>query len=289
MNDNKNALTLFSGAGLPAADIGRYKKALVEVQQTAPQIGGTPFLRLDPNDGIWVYGQQDTEVEEGSEWAVNPLTLEKGFVAWPKAGGKPVGKVLKTVFGPLPLLSDLPNVGERWDEAVRFELQCVSGEDVGTTVEFTSNALGGVEAFHNLLTEFQKQLDVDTVNLVPIVVLENSSYEHTNRAYGTVFKPVFTVARWVAMSGQPAAQQGNGAAPQTQVQNPPPSPAQPDPPQQPQRQSRSRRGPAPQQAQNGVQQAPQGQQPPPPAQPQEPQPTGAPGVTRQRRQRRAAQ
>lgn len=283
MNDNKNVMTLFGGAGLPSADIGRYKKALVEVQQTAPQIGGTPFLRLDPDDGVWVYGQQDTEVESGSEWAINPTTLEKGYVAWPKAGGKPVGKVLKTVFGPLPVQTDLPNVGERWDEAVRFELQCTSGEDTGTTVEFTSNALGGVEAFHSLLTEFQKQLDIDIVNLVPIVVLENTSYEHSNRAYGTVFKPVFTVVRWIGMQGASATTNGSGATPQTDQQQEPQTQVKEPEPQQPQRQSRSRRGPAPS-SQNGQQQQ-QPNNPPPPPQTQ----GGSPGVTRQRRQRRAAQ
>ncbi len=74
-------IQLFKGAGLPAADIAKYKQALTRVQASAPTIGGLPILKLG-KDGIWRYGQTDTDVQDGSEWAVNPVSMKKGFIAW---------------------------------------------------------------------------------------------------------------------------------------------------------------------------------------------------------------
>src|SRR5258708_35882124 len=147
-----NDIQLFKGAGMPAGDLAKYKQELQRVQAGAPVIGGLPILKLG-KDGIWRYGQTDTEVQDGSEWAINPTTFRKGFIAWAKSGGtKPLGKVLKPVLlGNLPVRDDLPDVGADWTENVSFELTCLNGDDDGKTAEYASNAMGGVEAFHTLI------------------------------------------------------------------------------------------------------------------------------------------
>lgn len=203
-----NDIALFKGAGLPATDIAKYKQALTRVQLSAPQIGGTPILKLG-KDGIWRYGQKDTEVQDGSEWAVNPTTLKKGFIAWAKSGGtKPLGKVLKPILlGELPIQSELPDVGAEWKENVSFDLRCMNGDDEGITVEYASNAMGGVEAFHVLVAQFLHQLEVDPTRLVPIVILETQGYQHGNLSYGIkgwVEKPVFTIVEWVSGGAETA-------------------------------------------------------------------------------------
>ena len=43
--------------------------------------GGKPLLRL-LKDGIWVFGQDDAEVQKGSHWAINVKTLGWGSVCW---------------------------------------------------------------------------------------------------------------------------------------------------------------------------------------------------------------
>lgn len=204
-----NDVQLFKGAGLPAGDLAKYKQALARAQATAPIIGGTPILKLG-KDGTWRYGQHDTEVQEGSEWAVNPVTMQKGYIAWATQGGtKPLGKVVRPILqGNLPLESDLPDVGAPWSENVSFQLQCMNGEDKGTMVEYASNSMGGIEAFHVLVAHLMHQIEVDPSKLVPVVSLANTSYQHANRSYGlkgVIFKPVFEIVEWVSGGMETAA------------------------------------------------------------------------------------
>lgn len=208
-------VALFKNAGLTPGDIAQHRQALQRTQATRPSVGGTPFLKMDPDDGTWIYGQEEIVVEEGSEWAVNPLSMKKGWVAWPKKGGAPLARVVGSVFKPLPQLADMEDVGADYQESIEMGLRCLNGEDKDTEITFNSNALGAVEAFHDLLALIDEQLGSNPAYLVPVIALTNTSYEHSNRAYGTVYKPVFEVKYWVDMAGNKA-----GAAPVKVVNEP---------------------------------------------------------------------
>ncbi len=206
-----NDVQLFKAAGLSLANIGKYKEALARVQAAAPAIGGTPILRLD-KEGVWRYGQQLTEIEPGSLWAANPLSFEKGWVAWQKGVNKPLGKSMKNILsGELVDPNQLPDVGGRWTESVAVDFQCINGEDEGKVVQYTSNASGGVERWHELVAHLSHQFEVDPTRLVAVVSLEHDGYFHNDQSFGVrhpeskkpgwVVKPIFKVVDWLALDG----------------------------------------------------------------------------------------
>jgi hypothetical protein len=235
-----NELAAFRNSSLAKGALGQYKANLAKVQAAAPQMGGVPILKLG-KDSIWRYGQKQTEVQEGSIWAINPLSLHKGFVAWSKAGGtKPLGKSMANVLaGHLPLESELPPVGANWSANVEFELKCTNGDDEGLTVKYASNALGGVEAFHHVIAHLMHQMEVDPDKLVPLVALMSEGYQHSNLAYGLrgwIAKPIFDIVDWVTLDGggmtETSAEDGEDAGGNAEDSElaAPPQPAEPPAP-----------------------------------------------------------
>jgi hypothetical protein len=208
-----NDVALFKQAGISLAAIGKYQQALAKVQASAPVIGGTPILRLD-KEGVWRYGQQLIDVEEGSLWAANPLSFGKGYTAWQKGINKPRGSVMKNILsGELVDIGMLPDVTPaEWSESVEVEFQCLNGQDKGITVKYTANNMGGVERWHELVAQLSHQFAVNPNKLVAVVSLEHDGYFHSNTQYGTrhpqtkapgwIVKPVFKVVDWMAMDGK---------------------------------------------------------------------------------------
>ena len=68
-------LATFSKANLPALT-----SALRNLQPVGGDVG-VAIVKMDKG-GHWVFGADQTEIEEGSTWAVNPLSFVHGFIAW---------------------------------------------------------------------------------------------------------------------------------------------------------------------------------------------------------------
>lgn len=226
-------LVKFQTAGLPKLNVGAFRQQLQAARDQVSVSGGTPFLKLGKNDGIWVYGQEDTEIEEGSLWAINPLAMMTGVIAWPppKSPLKEPIKKLRAIFDvnspPIDKnkLGDAAN-GGAWDDCISFQLQCIGGkgpkgeaiEDVGVVIEYQQNSFGGKQAFDEIAKAMMVQADEAPTQVVPVVLLNVDSYEHPK--WGTVYKPVFEIVKWLGMDGSAEAPQGNAAA-----EAPPPEPA----------------------------------------------------------------
>ena len=71
-------LVAFSQAGLPA--VSTLSSALRAIQSDVGP-AGTAILKMDKT-GHWVFGADQTEVEDDSKWAVNPFSFVHGFIAW---------------------------------------------------------------------------------------------------------------------------------------------------------------------------------------------------------------
>jgi len=204
----KTNVIAFKG-NLPALNINTFQKALATTKNAVGvTAGGKQFLKLAKNDGAWIYGQKDTAVEDGSLWAINPMTLQTGFVAW--KGGKPVGKKMGSIFNSPITADQCHDVGAKWDEAVAFDLTCISGEDTGTVCEYNANSYGGRKAFTDLMDALMKQSSIEPDKIVPVVELVSDEYEH--REYGTTYNPVFEIKSWATMS-QEAAEEPAADAP----------------------------------------------------------------------------
>jgi len=196
-------LTVFGGAGLPS--VGDLTSALRRVETTAGVEGGGTILKMDKT-GHWVFGADQTEVERGSEWAVNPFSFVHGYIAWAgdktPAKGTVLGEVMVSVTEPLPEHGPVPeHCVKGWEVQIGASLQCISGEDAKLGVRFTTTSFGGKKALTALGLAIAAQVEKDPTKPVPVVVLKSESYQH--KTYGRIFTPVLEVTKWVAMDKEP--------------------------------------------------------------------------------------
>ncbi len=163
--------------------------------------GGMPFLRL-LKAGYFVYGAENIEVEPGSEWAINPYSLMHGYACW--APGELLDERMVPFTQQPPNKAELPDLGQSWDQQVAMQLACISGEDTGTNVLYKGTSTGLRNAAKELITVIISQLQTDKEHVVPVVELENDSYNH--KTYGQIFFPLLTIKKWTTIDGdEPAA------------------------------------------------------------------------------------
>lgn len=190
-------------ASSAVAALSSLKSGLQNVASTIVTPGGTPILRM-LKDGSWVYGADNVEVETGSLWAVNIMSLEHGYVSWTdKPGNAPneiVGEVMVPMTSKLPLESELPETGWSWSQQLSVELKCLNGTDVGETVVYKTTSVGGMNAIKSLVAAVMKQLEADPNQPIPIVALENDSYQH--KRHGKVYVPMISVEQWSELSDE---------------------------------------------------------------------------------------
>lgn len=184
------------------------KKGIQNTRQALPTSSTVPILRMG-TDGIWVYGQENTEVEDDSLWAVNPLSIQHGYVCWTnKEKGEGKNELLGEVYAPMAAdpvdFANLKDHGWPWKPAACVTLKCTSGEDEGVEVVFKPSSAGGMNVMQKLLTEIEKQLDTGTDAIVPVVELSNDNYIH--KQYGKTYVPILDVDSWLTMDG-PAAEE----------------------------------------------------------------------------------
>ena len=192
-----NEISLFGKAGLPAADVNAYKQALKATAAAAKSaLGGMPFLRMG-KDGEWVYGADNTEVEENSLWAVNPFSMSLGFIAWGTGPqeGTVLGEQMARVGEPPIQRGALADVGSEWTPCVSFELVCLTGEDKGVNVLYKTNSVGGRRAFADMMQLVAAAMDDTEGKCVPVVNLDCDSYPH--KKYGKIYTPIFDIKKWV--------------------------------------------------------------------------------------------
>ncbi len=171
--------------------------------QLAVDASGMSYLRLHKG-GFFVYGADDIEVEEDSQWAVNPNSFALGYIAWPtEATGKPLGEEMRSITDDPIVMSTLPQVNGEWTQQVAMQLMCVSGEDVGTQAVFKSSSKGGINGFNDFLNQVLIQLksNVGTDKVVPVIELTVTSYKHPK--YGKIYTPVFAIKSWTTMDDMP--------------------------------------------------------------------------------------
>lgn len=191
------------GGSTAVAALSSLKAGLQNVQQTLIKKGGDPFLRLG-RDGIWIYGADDTEVEEGSIWAANPLSLMHGYVAWERGdkadnSGGPLGEIMVPASQPLPIKHELKDVGADWQQQFSIMLKCINLSDAGEQVLYKTASVGGIAAFDDLINAILAQADKGTDQIVPLIDLQVDSYKHAK--YGKTFTPILKITGWATLNG----------------------------------------------------------------------------------------
>lgn len=196
----------FALANLPS--VSSLSVALRAIEQDVGP-AGTVIIKMDKT-GHWVFGADQTEVEEGTTWAVNPFSFIHGFIAW--GDGEVLGEKMVSVSQPLPEVDVAPpNAKRGWETQVGMSLKCLSGEDKGMEARFSTTSVGGKRAVQALAVAIAEQVDKDQANPVPVILLKKDNYSH--KSYGRIYTPVFDVQNWVSMDAEPAAEEAAEEAP----------------------------------------------------------------------------
>jgi hypothetical protein len=185
-------LTVFKSAGLPAV-----ATLATSLRSIATDVGpaGVVILKMDKT-GHWVYGADQTEVEDEATWAINPFSFVHGFIAW--GDGEVLGEKMASVSQPLPELDvSPPGAKKGWETQVGMSLKCLTGEDKGMEARFTTTSVGGKRAVQALAVALAEQVEKDQTKPVAVVKLKKDHYAH--KSYGKIYTPVFQVIEWVSM------------------------------------------------------------------------------------------
>jgi len=188
-------ITTFSAANLPSVtSLSTALRAL----ETDVGAAGVVILKMDKT-GHWVFGADQTEVEDDSTWAVNPFSFVHGFIAW--GDGEVLGEKMVSVSQPLPELDAAPPMARKgWETQVGMSMKCLSGEDKGMEVRYTTTSFGGKRSVQALAVAIATQVDTDPKLPVPIVNLEKEHYSH--KSYGRIYTPIFKIASWMSMTDE---------------------------------------------------------------------------------------
>jgi hypothetical protein len=173
-------IVTFAGANLPT--VQSLSTALRKMESTSGP-SGVVILKMD-RTGHWVFGADQTEVEDGSQWAVNPFSFVHGFIAW--GDGEVLGEKMASVSDPLPELDAAPPGAKKgWETQVGMSLKCITGEDAGMEARFTTTSVGGKRAVQELAVAIATQVDKDQATPVPVVTLATSITSTSRMAAST--------------------------------------------------------------------------------------------------------
>ena len=188
-------IVTFKGANLPA--VSTLSTAL-RALETEVGPAGTVILKMDKT-GHWVFGADQTEVEDDATWAVNPFSFLHGFIAWGE--GEVLGEKMVSVTEPLPEMEAAPpNAKKGWEPQVGMSLKCLTGADKDMEARYTVTSVGGKRAVQQLAVAIAQQVEKDQSKPVPVVRLKKEHYQH--KSYGRIYTPVFEIVEWVGMDGE---------------------------------------------------------------------------------------
>ena len=192
-------LTTFSAANLPSVQA---LSTALRALETDVGTAGVVIIKMDKT-GHWVFGADQTEVEDDSTWAINPFSFVHGFIAW--GDGEVLGEKMVSVSQPLPELDAAPpNAKKGWETQVGMSMKCISGEDKGLEVRYTTTSVGGKRSVQALAVAIATQVETDSSKPVPIVMLGKEHYSH--KSYGRIYTPIFDIQSWVGMDADKAEQ-----------------------------------------------------------------------------------
>lgn len=200
-------------ANTSVAALQHLRQGLQNVRASLPSQGGETLLKYSKGD--WLIGVEQIEVEPGSQWAINPLSLYHGWVSWDSESRTLEGEVMVPMTEAQPPKGSLPHTGFPWEEQLSLQFKCLTGEDEGEQLKFITSSKGGVATLRDLIKTIMRQLDTDPDNPCPVVLLKSSHYPH--KKWGKVYTPVLEIVGWMSMDGVLAPNEGvNNSEPEAQ-------------------------------------------------------------------------
>ena len=187
---------------LPQDFAAKLMSGIAESRATTLIGGGKPFLRM-LKSGEWVFGGTNEEVQPGSRWAINVMTLAHGWSCWVEGAGSSAnslaGEVMASMTAPKPPRP--PDIdGVPYKDQRTMDLKCIDGDDAGTEVIHKITSLGGIKAVDGLLAAIYAQLATSPDYPCPVVTFAKDYYDH--KKWGRIYTPIYNVVGWADMNGQ---------------------------------------------------------------------------------------
>lgn len=188
-------IATFKGANLPA--VSTLSTALRSLETVAGPANSV-IIKMDKT-GHWVFGADQTEVEDDSTWAINPFSFVHGFIAW--GDGEVLAEKMVSVTEPLPEMEAAPAAAKKgWEAQVGLSMKCLTGADKDMEARYTVTSVGGKRAVQQLAVAIAQQVEKDQSKPVPVVRLKKDHYSH--KSYGKIYVPVFDIIEFVSMDGK---------------------------------------------------------------------------------------
>ena len=190
-------ITAFGSAGLPS--VASLSSALRSIETDAGA-SGMVILKMDKT-GHWVFGADQTEIEDDSVWAINPFSFVHGYIAW--GDGTVLAEKMVSVAEPLPEVDAPPAAAKRgWEMQIGLTLACTNGEDEGMQARYAATSVGGKKFVQQLATAIAAQVEKDQSKPVPLVTLGKEHYQH--KTYGRIYTPTYEIVDWASLGGETA-------------------------------------------------------------------------------------
>jgi hypothetical protein len=162
---------------------------------------GPVYLKLPTAQRPSWTDSEGENVPAGTKLAINPLAIERGFVAW--FGGKPVAESMANILDAEPMPPSEDANGNALPEKADVVPQYVvrgAFED-GSEVIIRGGSKGFIKAIQKIGTEVKKRAVEGQGKLCPVVTLGLDSYVHPGdpaRGYsgGKIVFPVFNIVGW---------------------------------------------------------------------------------------------
>ena len=157
----------------------------------AADTSGVAYLKMT-KAGEWIFGADEVEVNETTEWAINPDCFSVGYACW--GDGVLLDEKMALVTDDAILKSDLPTLSHGWKDQVGMQLACLEGVNEGQQVVYTATSKGGSDAFKAVVEAVVERATAGKTDIIPVVCLTTDSYKH--KKYGKVYTPVFNIIGW---------------------------------------------------------------------------------------------
>ena len=190
-----------------------------------PAGGDFCYMKMTKS-GQWLFGSENDEVEENSQWLIDPRESQAGFVSWGDSGGPPVAEVMGGGKRPPVNRADLPDTGFPWDVQKAIQMVCISGDDAGTAVLYKTNSKGGLTAITRVLQDVTARARAGDAKVFPIVTLHHTTGKSN---WGMVSYPELKQQDWIDVDDFEAMAGGDGPAEALPEPEPEPEPEPPTP------------------------------------------------------------
>jgi hypothetical protein len=201
-----NELTTTGGNAVALSTDDYYAALAAEAASYRGGGGGPLFLKFNGNDGNYSYGSDDTDLPLGTQVAMNPRSLKRGWICW--KDGQVQEEIMMALEEGLPpakhLLPDYGPYGkdDGWSEQKTIEFTRLDGS--ATVLLFQANNKSKMNALEAIMKDFARQYKANP-GCVPIVELDENEFEtqpkNEDGSKGRKVRkhaPKFSIVEWMS-------------------------------------------------------------------------------------------